>query len=401
MPVEPTPQILERLAHWLRSEATALTDRWIERLSERLGVRPRRLLSDQALRDHFPVLLAAAADHMVLPVTQLSNEMTDILRRVSLLRREQGYDIQEVLLEFDALADLVFEAAAEWAEGLGEEVGGGEAMRAARSLASVLQQIATVAVGTYREEELRQAQELSAQLGQFAATIGHELANPLNTASLSVELLTEDAVGQNRDQRLKHVEVIRDRLERIHQLVDDIRALAMAEDARSESRWLPVGGVIRAVVEEVGPVAERHGVVIEIEEALDDFPVDAARVEIALINLVTNGIKFSDPEKSERWVRIATGEAKREDLEGGQQIMVSDNGRGISPEAQNKVFDRFYRAVPEVEGSGLGLEIARRAVKQGGGRLWLESELGVGTTFYIEMPEHLASGDHESDDVER
>jgi signal transduction histidine kinase len=103
-------------------------------------------------------------------------------------------------------------------------------------------------------------------------------------------------------------------------------------------------------------------------------------VELALINLVSNAIKYSDPEEEDRWVRL--GVQRHEDA--FWRISVADNGLGIPEEMQDLVFEQFVRAHPGVaDGTGLGLAISQAAVEQIGGRIWLDSEPGVGTTFHF------------------
>ena len=127
-------------------------------------------------------------------------------------------------------------------------------------------------------------------------------------------------------------------------------------------------------------MAGEREVRIEVREPIPDVQVDATRVELALINLIGNAIKYSDPEEDDRWVRV--GVQRQED--GHWRISVSDNGLGIPEEMQALVFEQFVRAHPEVaDGTGLGLSIVRTAVEQIGGRIWLESENGTGTAFHL------------------
>ena len=107
MPAQPTPPLFDRLAEHLREDAGGLTDRWLEKLAGRLGLRPRRLLPAEELRAHIPRVLEMAADHLALPAESLPGEATDILRSLAQLRRGQGYDIQEILVEFGLLSELV------------------------------------------------------------------------------------------------------------------------------------------------------------------------------------------------------------------------------------------------------------------------------------------------------
>ncbi len=395
---EPAPRFMT-LAERIRAAAEDLTDEWVDRLGARLGVRPRRLLPTKELRDHVPLVLRGVADFVECPVERLPNETVDILRALTQLRREQGYDVQELLLEFDILSDLVFDRAADWADKLESPLSGREAMCAAAHISRVLRSVASIAVGTYREEEVRQDQELAERLDEFASMIAHEFRGPLNTAGLSAELLSHEEVATDPDQREKYAARIRDRLERINHLVDDVRALAIAEGARSQPHWVPVEEVVDRVFEELQPSAERQEVELRVEAPEEAFDVDAVRVEIALMNLVTNAIKFSDPDKSERWVEVSFGPAQSSGLKGGRRIAVRDNGLGIEEESHNKVFQRFFREHPEVEGTGFGLSIAQRVVEQRGGLLWFESEPGEGTTFFMEIPQRLEASEQDESEV--
>ena len=114
--------------------------------------------------------------------------------------------------------------------------------------------------------------------------------------------------------------------------------------------------------------------------------VDASWLEIVLLNLIRNAVKYSNPERAVRWVRIRF--RKDEDqVKALWWIEVRDNGLGIHAEHHGQIFERFFRAHPEqAEGTGLGLAIVREAVQQSGGHITLESEPGVGSTFRFSLP---------------
>jgi signal transduction histidine kinase len=118
--------------------------------------------------------------------------------------------------------------------------------------------------------------------------------------------------------------------------------------------------------------------------------VDPARVELVLLNLVSNAIKYSDPEKPEAFVEIGS-EAHRDDA-GVCEIHVRDNGLGIPESHRDAVFDRFFRAHAHldgelgVSGTGLGLAIVSDCIRELGGSIRCESGTGEGTTFYLTLP---------------
>ncbi|MFW6089524.1 MAG: sensor histidine kinase, partial [Gemmatimonadota bacterium] len=118
--------------------------------------------------------------------------------------------------------------------------------------------------------------------------------------------------------------------------------------------------------------------------AADQMPrvrTDHRALALVLGNLVKNGIRYSDPEKAERWVRVDARRTAPDDEQGMVLIRVEDDGIGIPEEARPRIFERFYRAATDVPGTGLGLGLVREEVERWGGRVWFESEEGVGTSF--------------------
>jgi signal transduction histidine kinase len=171
-------------------------------------------------------------------------------------------------------------------------------------------------------------------------------------------------------------------VKRIEGVADDVHALAIAQGSEetAQGRRLPLRALVEETVAELRGFAEEKQVRIEVQDMIPDVQVDATRVELALVNLIGNAVKYSDPGEDDRWVRLGV----QRDESGQWRISVSDNGLGIPQEHQDAVFDQFVRAHPEIaDGTGLGLAIAREAVEQAGGRIWLESRHGIGTTFHF------------------
>jgi len=118
--------------------------------------------------------------------------------------------------------------------------------------------------------------------------------------------------------------------------------------------------------------------------------VDAAAVELCLVNYISNGIKYSDPAKPERWVEVRAYVAAVPNGREEVVVEVRDNGIGVPTTARNHLFERFYRGetVTETEGTGLGLSIVRETVEGIGGRAWAEpsNRDETGSTFKIALP---------------
>ncbi len=170
---------------------------------------------------------------------------------------------------------------------------------------------------------------------------------------------------------------------RATELVNDLRLLVSASAGDSEGRPRSLRSIIGDVVHEVSSTAGERAVGVSVLEPIPDASVDGARATLVLVNLTWNAIKYADPARTERWVRIGAGPTP----DGGWHCFVADNGVGIAEKDQERVFERFQRAHENLaSGTGLGLAVAKGAVAQLGGQLWLESREGLGTTFHFTIP---------------
>jgi two-component system phosphate regulon sensor histidine kinase PhoR len=236
--------------------------------------------------------------------------------------------------------------------------------------------------------ELRRLQRIRTE---FIDNLSHELRTPLTTVSLLAETLSREADGPDvvlppkmRD-RIGKIEVETGHLvQMVNELLDLSRIESGGELALVDG--LDMGGLAAESAERLRLFADRQGVALRVD-APDGLPVirgDAARLGQVVVNLVHNAVKFS-PDGGEIVVQV------RPD---GAEIVTSvqDHGVGIPRDAQDRVFERFYkvdRARLRAEaggGTGLGLAIARHVVEQHGGRIWVDSAEGSGSTFSFALP---------------
>ncbi|HKI01908.1 MAG TPA: sensor histidine kinase [Thermoanaerobaculia bacterium] len=365
----------------LHRRSTELTRAWLDRLLERLDVHPRRVFPTDALLNHIPEVLRAISEYLISDGDLAHAEMVRTeFTKLARLRREQGYDIDEILAEFEILGDILFGALKEEAESFGRKVPPGYAIEVSERLYRALTAITAITATTFREEGFRDRRERARLLGGFGRDLAHELRNRLGTAEAALYVLGNDQADEAaRERALRN---LRNTMQRIKGVADDVHSLAIAQGSEetAQGRRLSLRSLIVETVEELHGMAEERDVRIEIQEPVPDVQVDATRVELALINLIGNAIKYSAPDETDRWVRLSV----QRDEEGYWRISVSDNGLGIPEEMQDLVFEQFVRAHPSVaDGTGLGLAIVRTAVEQIGGRIWLESEPGTGTTFHL------------------
>ncbi|HET9346471.1 MAG TPA: ATP-binding protein [Candidatus Limnocylindrales bacterium] len=241
--------------------------------------------------------------------------------------------------------------------------------------------------------ELRRLQQIRAE---FVDNLSHELRTPLSTISLLAETLSRDAeaagdaVPARMRERITKVEVETGHLvQMVNELLDLARIesggpLVLLDD-------IDVGRVVAESTERLRLFAERQGIrlVIDVPGGLPRVRGDEARIGQVLVNLVHNALKFSD-DGDEVTVR-----ARDEGTE--LVVSVEDRGIGIPKADQARIFERFYkvdRARVRGGGTGLGLSIARNVLQQHGGRIWVESEEGVGSTFSFALPVPVPDSAH-------
>jgi signal transduction histidine kinase len=230
---------------------------------------------------------------------------------------------------------------------------------------------------------------------EFVSFVAHELKNPMTSIKGYTELLAAGAVGGVNEAQSNFLATIRSNIERMNTLVSDLNDLSKIEAGRLrlEFKALKVPGVIDDTVRSLRKQIEEKGQQLLIQAGADlpDAWADRTRLAQVLVNLVSNAHKYT-PQGGKIQVG-AEASPNRWDPAGAQQVIhiwVKDDGIGISPEDQKKIFQKFFRSedpkTREVPGTGLGLNITRSLVEMQGGRIWFESELRRGTTFHFTVP---------------
>lgn len=221
---------------------------------------------------------------------------------------------------------------------------------------------------------------------EFVSTVSHELRTPMTSIKGYTDLLLMGAVGELTEQQRHFVTIIRNNADRLTALVNDLLDISRIESGRIELNLKPVliQEVVDQVVSSLQPRASSRDLEIRVEVS-PDLPAvwgDSDRIAQILINLVGNAIQYTPPGGEITISARVRGEK--------MEVSVADTGIGISEENQKKIFDRFFRAddplVQETPGTGLGLPITASLVEMHGGEIWVESELGEGSTFTFTLP---------------
>ena len=219
----------------------------------------------------------------------------------------------------------------------------------------------------------------------FVANVSHEFKTPLTAIQGFAETLLSGAVDDPRNNR-RFLRIISDHANRLARLTDDLLKLARIEAGKLEVQLLPVGALelVEACVETALLKANHKHIALEVDVTpnLHSLRGEAALLRDVLQNLIDNAIQYTPPGGR---ICISAEERKREVV-----VTVADTGIGIPLSDQERIFERFYRVDAarsrEAGGTGLGLSIAKHIVEAHGGRLWVESEVGVGSKFSFSIP---------------
>jgi len=231
--------------------------------------------------------------------------------------------------------------------------------------------------------ELVKAQKLNQLKSEFVSMLSHDFRNPLNTILLSTGLLQETTYKLTKEKKLNHFRLIRSAISNMTELLDEVLLIGKADSGRL--KFQPTLIVLEQfcyqLIEELQlTIGNQHQLLFSTQGELGEALWDKSLIRHILGNLLDNAIKYS-PEGGTVLFELILQE---------QAVIfrIQDQGIGIPPEYQKRVFDPFIRAdnVDVIDGTGLGLAMVNRCVEVHGGQISVESEVGVGTTFIVNLP---------------
>jgi signal transduction histidine kinase len=233
-------------------------------------------------------------------------------------------------------------------------------------------------------EQNERLRELDRMKDQFVSSVSHELRTPLTSMVGYLELVMAGETGEVNGEQRRFLEIVNRNCERLNRLVDDILFVARVDAGRLslDLEWVDLARLAADSVESARAAAESKGLVLRLSDEVDLPPLwaDPLRLTQLLDNLLSNALKFT-PEGGTVSVTVAR-RAETAHLE------ISDTGVGIPEQELGELFKRFFRAstTASAPGTGLGLSIAESIVEVHGGTISVESEVGAGTTFSVDLP---------------
>jgi len=382
----------EYVGHAIQEQRTNLSSRWLERLVALLPVDANAVFTSTDLLDHVPLLLEEIGKYVAAPEAPdiaANTVVTQHARQMGQLRHRQRASVHQVLREYDLLSEVLDEFLDECTTTLASSPDAAGCLKASRRIGRGVRVLMQITVATFINEYTDMITDQAARLDQFNRAVSHELRNVLGTVQFSAALLTNGSAPTPPDSQ-RVLTTLRRNTGRALQILRSLEKLPrtglLPADSPSE-QLIDLDELVDEVFRQLRDMAEARDVTLRAAKDLPRLYIDTGKLELVLVNLVANAIKYSDRKKGDRFVEIAV--ATRDDV---HDIRVRDNGIGIPTEAVGKVFERFHRAHQHLDGAlgtdgtGLGLAIVDECVKSMRADIRVESEEGVGTEFVLTVP---------------
>lgn len=218
------------------------------------------------------------------------------------------------------------------------------------------------------------------EMEQFLNTVSHDLKSPVITCQGLTAMLREDLDAGRIVESRDSIERIDRSVKRMRQLIDALLDLSRIGKIRFTMERVDMPGLLRSIADDLKPRLAQNHVKLIVHADLPAVHGDAHWLTEVFENLIINAIKYGGGN-AEPTIMVGC-DASETDC----RFFVRDNGRGIDPAHHARIFEPFRRLSSDKEGSGMGLAIVARIVKMHGGKVWVESQLGMGATFWISLP---------------
>lgn len=231
------------------------------------------------------------------------------------------------------------------------------------------------------EKQKEELEDKNAELTQFAYTVSHDLKSPLVTINGYLGYIEQDAVSGNMERLRRDTRRIQEAVNKMHKLLTELLELSRIGRMMNMPEDTPFVELVNNAVEIVHGQLESNQITLQIQPNLPTVRGDRQRLTEVLQNLIDNAAKYMGNQPDPL---IKIGQNGEED--GKPIFFVKDNGIGIASEYHERIFGLFNKLDAKSEGTGVGLALVKRIIEFHGGRIWVESELGKGSTFYFTLP---------------
>lgn len=396
MTVPGTFDTVDHLAARLASEHTGLAQRWLERLERLLLVEPREVFPSPQLLDHIPALILEVAEYLRAPEDQEIAANTAVMTKASelgLLRFDQRASVHQLLREYQIFSEILESFLAEEVASLGARADAASAVRALNRATQAIRVLEQQTVDAFVTRYTETIERQTARLRNFSRLVSHEIRQPLGVLQVISRLIPVTQTDSESTRLVQTLERNVIRLAEVAGMLERLAKLSRRADNSPSEQTVDLAALARDVSRQLADMAHARGVAIHVADSLPSLVVDAGRVELVMMNLLANAVKYSDPVKASRVVHVRTAAS-----DSGPRIQIEDNGIGIPRSKLDTIFDQFVRAHAHLDdelgaqGMGLGLSIVRECMDAMSGSVTVESMEGRGTTFTLEWSPTVIPG---------
>ena len=236
------------------------------------------------------------------------------------------------------------------------------------------------------DKKNKKLKELDQLKSDFLSTVSHELRTPLTSMKNVVSNILRGIAGEITEKMGRYLSMMNDDIGRLSRLIEDLLDISRIEAGRMKLKksFVDINAIVNKVVSSIKPQADKKNIELKnkLLPGIEELYADMDRINQVFTNIIGNAIKFT-PEKGKITMAI-------EDKDKEVECSVSDSGIGIPENQLDKVFDKFHQVGrkdgPGAKGTGLGLPITKDLVEMHKGRIWVESELNKGSTFFFTLP---------------
>ncbi len=379
------------LSDRLRMAKQELATQWLDRITARVAISKKRVFPTHELLNHIPLLIDGIASYLKQKERDIHSRLPVVAKAMELgaLRHRQGFDAFELLKEYEMLAEIIFAFLTESAREMPKEIPRTHFLVCWERVSQAIELIRQATMSHFLRLSSSQVNDRENRLRRFNRTVAHELKNNVNAIANASAMLTESWIADG--ERKEFDQIIAKNADSLKRVLANLESLANTDQDARHTRNVLLPEVAKDAVIEYRDAAKAKNVEVRLADDLPLVEVDAATVELCLMNYVSNAIKYSDSSKGERWIEIAAS-VQEPDTDKDREVVirVSDNGIGVPLEKRENLFRESFRAhddtITGAEGSGLGLSIVRETVESIGGRAWAEFPEGEGSVFVFSLP---------------
>ncbi len=377
------------LSSRLTAEHQTLARAWLDRLDALLQVERQHVFPSPQLLDHVPELLREIAAYLRAPADEEIAANTRVMAKAAelgVLRFDQRASVHQLLREYQMLAEVLETFFAREVAVLGDEAHPTAVVLAASRAQQAVRELQRRTVDAFIARYAATIERQHDQLAGFGRLVSHEIRQPLGVLQVLSRLLGAEPGDQERRRLLDALERNVTRLGDVTGKLERLARLTRRTQAAPNDQAVDLGAMARDLAGQLADMADLRGVRFEIADELPTVSADAGRVELALVNLLANAVKYSDPAKPDRVVRVEAVDGP------SPALRVADNGIGIPRQRLSLIFEQFVRVHAHLDdelgaqGLGLGLSIVRECMDAMGGTVSVTSRDGEGTAFLLTWP---------------